>query len=394
MTYSTDPANPAGDFNATPAPTEQGTPQHEVAGLLDAAIRAQCAAVRATGKRIKETAETLGLTEGAVIAAHIGEHRFPLKASPLKGPWVELLQALEACGPVMALTRNEGAVHEKTGVYKNVSSNGSNGLMGLALSDDIDLRLFFSHWHVGFAVREDARNPHQPPAQSLQFFNAHGRAVHKVFVRDATDRAAFDAVVQRFAQPDAQTAFTAPPPRNVPRPDAEIDAVGLRQAWASMQDTHDFFGVLRKFGVERQQSFQLVERQFACRLVPGAVTLLLDEAAMDGLPIMVFVGSGGCIQIHSGPVHHIKPMETPSAQWINVLDDGFNLHLRTDLVADVWVVEKPTADGLVTSVEVFDIEGELMAMFFGARKPGKPELVGWRDLVANLPRLNEVAHAA
>ncbi|MGQ3227215.1 MAG: ChuX/HutX family heme-like substrate-binding protein, partial [Hydrogenophaga sp.] len=69
---------------------------------------------------------------------------------------------------------------------------------------------------------------------------------------------------------------------------------------------------------------------------------------------------------------------------LNVLDPGFNLHLREDLIQDVWVVEKPTSDGVVTSVEAFDARGELMAMFFGARKPGQSELQAWRHIVAHL----------
>lgn len=354
-------------------------------------IRAQFAAARATGKRAKDAAESLGLSEGAVVAAHAGEHAQPLKALPLQGSWLELLQALGECGPLMALTRNEAVVHEKTGVYANVSATGP---VGLALGEDIDLRLFFAQWHAGFAVTELANDPARPPVQSLQFFNAHGRAVHKVFVREATDRVAFDSVVQRFAQPSAGYVFTPRPAPDAPRPDADIDAAGLREAWAAMQDTHEFFGLTRRFGVGRQQSFRLVEGQFAWRAAPQAITRLLDEAAMDGLTIMVFVSSGGCIQIHSGPVRNIKPLETPSAQWINVLDEGFNLHLRTDMVHSVWVVEKPTADGVVTSVEAFDAAGELMAMFFGARKPGQPELQGWRDLVARLPGVEEVADVA
>lgn len=32
-------------------------------------------------------------------------------------------------------------------------------------------------------------------------------------------------------------------------------------------------------------------------------------------------------------------------------------------------------------------QGDLMAMFFGERKPGLAELPGWRELVAGLPRL-------
>ena len=111
---------------------------------------------------------------------------------------------------------------------------------------------------------------------------------------------------------------------------------------------------------------------------------------MDGTPIMVFVGSVGCIQIHAGPGKRIEPLQMGGAQWINVLDPGFNLHLREDMVAHVWVVEKPTADGVVTSVEAFDGRGELMAMFFGVRKPGQPELQVWRDLVERLPRLDAI----
>jgi putative hemin transport protein len=38
-------------------------------------------------------------------------------------------------------------------------------------------------------------------------------------------------------------------------PDSSIDVAGLRTAWAAMQDTHEFFGMLKKFGSERQQSF-------------------------------------------------------------------------------------------------------------------------------------------
>ncbi|WP_440108187.1 hemin-degrading factor [Acidovorax sp. BL-A-41-H1] len=354
-------------------------------------IRARFATARASGLRARDAAHSLGLSEGAVVAAHAGEHAEPLKVVPLRCDWLALLQALEFCGPLMALTRNNGVVHEKTGVYANVSGSAT---MGIALGHDIDLRLFFSYWHAGFAVSEAAANAGQPPAQSLQFFDASGLAVHKVFVREATDRAAFDAVVAQFAQPGAGYVFTAPAPRTAPQPDATIDAPGLRAAWAAMQDTHEFFGLLRRFGAERQQSLRLVEGEFAHRTSRDAVTLLLDEAAMEGLPIMVFVGSAGCIQIHTGPVRHIKPMDTPGAQWINVLDEGFNLHLRSDLVAHAWVVQKPTADGVVTSVEVFDTDGELMAMFFGARKPGQAELQGWRDLVARLPGEREVEHAA
>jgi putative hemin transport protein len=67
-----------------------------------------------------------------------------------------------------------------------------------------------------------------------------------------------------------------------------------------------------------------------------------------------------------------------------VMDPSFNLHLREDRIGSVWLVRKPTEDGVVTSVEVFDKQGENIAMLFGARKPGKPELPAWRELAESL----------
>lgn len=352
-------------------------------------IQALFAQARAAGQRHKEAAAAIGLSEGAAIAAHGGEHEYPLKAMPLCGDWLQLLQALEACGPVLALTRNETTVHEKTGVYEKLSATGP---VGLALGEAIDLRLFFTHWHAGFAVTEAAANPGVPASLSLQFFDAHGLAVHKVFCREASDRAAFEAVAQRFGDAALGYTFTPKPAALAPKADAEIDAAGLLDAWGAMQDTHEFFPLLKKFGAERQQSLRLAEGRFTRRLATSALRELLQEAAIDGSPIMVFVGSPGCIQIHTGPVVRVEPMEIRGAQWLNVLDPGFNLHLREDAIAHAWVVEKPTNDGTVTSVEAFDHQGELMAMFFGARKPGQPEREDWRAIVRRLtPLAAEVA---
>ncbi len=347
-------------------------------------LRTRFAQARAAGQRHKDAAASIGVSEGEAIAAHGGEHDHLIKAVPLRGPWLELLQALAPCGPVLALTRNESTVHEKTGVYEKLSATGP---VGLALGKDIDLRMFFAQWHAGFAVTEHAANPGMPASLSLQFFDASGLAVHKIFCRDATDRAAFEDVMRRFGDPSLGYLFRPKTPAPAPRADDEIDAPGLLGAWSAMKDTHDFFGMLKTFGAERQQSLRLAQGRFTRRVAPSALRELLQEAAFDGAPIMVFVGSPGCIQIHTGPVVRIEPMEIRGAQWLNVLDPGFNLHLREDAIADVWVVEKPTSDGTVTSVEAFDHSGELMAMFFGERKPGQPEREDWRAIVRKVSPL-------
>ena len=353
-------------------------------------VREKFAQARQNGMRAREAAEAIGLSEGAAVAAHLGASEGTLCARLLNNHWLQQLQSLEACGPLLALTRNDSVVHEKTGVYRKLSASGQ---VGLALGEDIDLRLFFDRWHAGFVVSEVAANGGEPRT-SLQYFDRHGTAVHKVYPREQSDAAAWQQVLAAHQDPQRAVVFETKPPTPVAGRAATIDVQAFARAWGAMTDTHQFFPLLRQFGLERRQSFQLVQGQFTHRVETVSVRDVLMEAAVEGTAIMCFVGSPGCIQIHTGPVKRVDPLEMHGKTWLNVLDSCFNLHLREDRIADVWVVEKPTVDGVVTSLEAFDADGELMAMFFGARKPGQVEQPAWRDLLAHLQVLEQPAQDA
>lgn len=349
-------------------------------------IREKFSVARGLGKRAKDAAHSIGISEGEAVAAHCGIHDYAPKAKALKSNWIALLQALETCGPLMALTRNEAVVHEKTGVYQNISANGH---VGIALSEDIDLRLFFSQWHAGFAITELAANPQNRPQSSLQFFNKHGLAVHKIFPRDQTNMAQWSSLIEANWDPDLTPSFLPKEKERAIAPDSDFDVSVLLEDWAAMQDTHEFFGLLKKHNLERQQSLRLVSGTYTQRMAKTAVRDLLTVAAFDAVPIMCFVGNAGCIQIHSGLVRRIEPMDIRGQSWLNVLDPKFNLHLCEDQIDTCWMVRKPTADGFVTSLEVFDKSGELMTMFFGVRKPGQTENEAWREVLSQLPALTE-----
>lgn len=344
-------------------------------------IRSQFSTLRRESRaRHRDIAESLGIGEGALIAAHVGfaldDAAVTLQAVRLRPEWPQVVAAVESLGDVMALTRNASCVHEKRGVYHNVSGGPA---MGLVLGGAIDLRVFYTRWAHGFAVREHTADGLQ---RSLQFFDGAGVAVHKVFMKEASDIAAYDLLTARFAAADQQCGIVTVAAAQAPAalPDAAIDVAGLRTAWAGLRDTHEFFGLLKRFSVARTQALRLADPQYVQAVDLGSCRDLLEAAAREAVPIMVFTGNAGMIQIHSGPVKKIAVM----GPWVNVLDPAFNLHLREDHIASAFVVRKPTVDGLVTSLELYDAAGETIAMFFGERKPGKPELCEWRALVANL----------
>jgi len=321
--------------------------------------------------RIRDAASQLQVSEGELVAACTGG-----TVKHLKNDFPALIQAMSALGKVMVLTRNEHCVIERKGVFEIV--NTENKHVGTVLGKDIDLRMFFSRWKYGFAVETDDSTGFK---RSIQIFDAQGTAIMKIYAVEQTNLTAWDALVADFTAEEQPLAITvaAPPPAPVYN-DKDADAEAFLQGWAALQDSHDFFPLLMKHKLSRVRALELAAGKFARRTDNDCVKTLLEKAAASGLEIMVFVGNPGNIEIHTGPVQKIVAI--PS--WINVMDEDFNLHLRTDAIAQSWVVEKPSVDGIVTSVEVFDAAGEMIAQFFGKRKPGNPELQEWRALAAAL----------
>ena len=316
--------------------------------------------------RIREHAQLLGVGEANLVALGIGTTATALQAGDT---CKDILKDIEALGRVMALTRNDYAVHERKGVYRNVSFDNH---VGLVLDEEIDLRLFMNCWHHAFAVDENGR-------KSIQFFDETGTAVHKIYLTPLSNADVFDAIVKKYALSNhsGHIPITKLPPPAAPKPDEEVDLPAFHADWVGMTDTHQFFGILRRHGLQREQALRLAPEGFVTKVGNDTVETMLTSCAERHIPIMVFVANRGCIQIHSGPAEKL----VRTGPWFNVLDPEFNLHLRTDAIANSYVVRKPSEDGTIHSIELFDEEGNMIIQFFGKRKPGIPEIKEWGALL-------------
>ena len=323
--------------------------------------------------RIRNAAQKLGVSEMELLATNMGSN-----VTRLRPEFKEMLAEIESLGKVMALTRNEECVHERKGIYAN--ADFSNPHAGLFVNEDIDLRIFLSHWKKVFSViEENARGT----SRSIQFFGKDGEAIHKIFLTADSNVEAFEALVEKYKNEDQQPFETSEAYElNLDeKPDNEIDVEGFKQAWLELKDTHDFFMMLRKFGVSRTQALRLAPSDFhAKQISKDGIVTMLEEVAKEKTPIMVFVGNKGNIQIHTGRVRKTMWHQ----EWYNIMDPDFNLHLDMSKIAQTWVVRKPTEDGVVTAIEVFNEMGDIIVQFFGKRKPGIPELDIWRETVEKL----------
>jgi putative hemin transport protein len=343
--------------------------------MTAADIRA--AKAEATNKRDRNLAESLGISEAELVAAHIGHGVTRIAYHP-----DDIMPAISRLGEVMALTRNESAVHERVGTFGDYHSGAHASMV---LGREIDTRIFPKYWSFGFAVEQETEKGLR---RSLQFFDGSGDALQKVFMREGSNHDAWDDVVADLKIDDQSAALKVEPraPVEAARSNPAKRDI-LIEEWQRMTDTHQFNRLCAKLGMNRLGAYRLAGSPFVRLVEPGSVAGWLEAVAAAGQKVILFVGNRGNIQIHWGAVETIKPV----GPWLNVLDPRFNLHLRGDHIAEVYVVTKPTKRGPAISIEAFDAEGGLIFQCFGERDGDDDKLDQWHGILDALPSAREAA---
>jgi putative hemin transport protein len=320
------------------------------------------------GKYARDLAGILGIREAELTSLRVSHDAVKLDVDART-----LLAALENVGGTKSITRNDYAVHEQQGRYENQHLSGHAGL--ILNPRALDLRLFLQHWLHVFSMSE---NTARGVRHSIQFFDAHGDAVHKVYNTDETDMAAWDALIAQYktdVNPPLQIEPVAPV-----APASVSDTSSIDADWRAMTDVHQFFQLLKRHDVTRQQAFKAVGDDLAWRVENGSLTRLLNIAKDDQNEIMIFVGNRGCVQIFTGQIEKVMP----HGEWINVFNERFTLHLVESAIAESWITRKPTKDGFVTSLELFAADGTQIAQLYGQRTEGMAEQTRWREQLAQL----------
>ena len=329
--------------------------------------------------RDREFVKSIGISEAELVEAFISTG----KAQRLKVDVPLLLKNAHKLGEIMALTRNEYAVSEKKGHFQNVFP-GSDVSMTLG---QIDLRIFQNNWKFAFVRTMPV---HDRIVDSLQFFDAYGEAVFKLYPEPTTNLDEWTKLVGLLkvdAPKEQLQVLRATPYDNSSTHNADIEE--FRNRWRKMTDVHQLHDILKELKIGRHDAVKLVGSEFANEVRADSVEILLQSAVEREVPVMCFVGNKGCIQIFTGKVEKLKKVDG----WFNILDEKFHLHLLTSGISRIWNVRKPTSDGYVSSLEVFDQNGEMIIQFFGKRSAGEQEREDWRSLLSELPPAPEMAVA-
>ncbi|WP_455475666.1 hemin-degrading factor [Bartonella sp. B17] len=325
----------------------------------------------------RDFASSIGISEAELIAAYctIG------KAKRLQADVITFLENAPKLGTVLALTRNEHAVHEVTGCFEQIFQNQH---VPFTLGE-IDLRIFSKQWKFCF---EYDMTVLEKPIKSLQFFNQYGDAIFKLYSKDITHMGEWAKLVEKLLHEDQSSVLNIshypPPTQHDP---TNLDIEKFRDSWRRMTDVHQLQSIISEFKISRNDAVKYAGNEFADEVKIESIEIMLNQIAQREVPIMCFVGNKGCIQIFSGQVKNIKQV----GSWLNILDKKFHMHLLISGVDNVWRVRKPTSDGYVSSLEVFNKNGEMIIQFFGLRKERKQEREDWRSLLNSLPSIQKTA---
>ncbi|MGJ3353165.1 hemin-degrading factor [Providencia sp. Je.9.19] len=342
--------------------------------------RYQQAKTENKAKYARDLAAYLEVSEAELLHSRVGHD----KAQRLNVDAPTLLTALAAVGQVKAITRNEYVVHEQVGRYDNAKFSSHGGL--ILNPRALDLRMFFSHWDSVFTLSEEAKNGER---HSIQFFDKQGDALHKVYTTDETDLAAWNALIEQYSTTENPLLELEAAKPYTTQPISDELKQQLEQEWRNMTDVHQFFILLKKNNLSRQQVFSAVSDDLAWKVPTDSFNQLVNTAFNDQNEIMIFVGNRGCVQIFTGQIKRIMPYQSEGSdlKWLNIFNPDFTLHMIENDIAECWVTRKSTQDGFVTSLEVFDKDGNQIVQMYGQRTEGTPEQEQWRNQVMALPHI-------
>jgi putative hemin transport protein len=237
-------------------------------------------------------------------------------------------------GRIRSLTGNGAAALECHGRCRCIQIDGTAAFI---FGRDRELRLSVGAWHAAFAVREHIGNHVR---RSLQIFDAAGQAVHKVYLTDQSDRAAFDTLVLSLASADRPLAFsTSPPPRHGAAPLARP-----------------------------------VSRDAGCRV--------LTAAAAQAVPVTIMVANDGAQQSHTGIVARIMAV----GPWLCAIGPDFALRLHQDRIEGAWMTDHgPACRGGAQAILLHDHAGAVIASISGVRGSAGWQDPAWLGLCAAVP---------
>lgn len=309
-------------------------------------------------------------SEADIMAARCGQ-----QAKRLQPHWPTLLTHLSRLGPTLFVTRHGNTSHEKLLHLYKIALSGN---VASIHDQDGSLELDLSHWHCGFALHE-GDDPHSA-CISLHFFDIHGKLLHSIYPMLSSMELGTAFLNKLYSADQTPQEFLLPPTQLRRRSRATVDTASLTVHWRHLQNCQAIPVILQKHQVSRLQALQALPPEFATPAARTAFQTLMQQTVERNMPVELSLFNPGVRQTHRGLLENHRGdgfANRSHDAWFRLNLDSLDLH-------SAWVVHKPTANGMVSSLELYNHHGEPVLMLSDMPNAGLPQTLEWQSLLYNL----------
>ncbi|WP_039057901.1 ChuX/HutX family heme-like substrate-binding protein [Enterobacter sp. Bisph1] len=167
---------------------------------------------------------------------------------------------------------------------------------------------------------------------------------------------------------------------------------GIAHAWRSLRDIHHFYPMLTQFGLSKLEAFNQVPSDLAYQVDTSSVWQVLSAIALSRDNFMIFTGNGAVFHVYTGPVNKLLTLNNCGQTRLVVHGQTGELEtaifkITTSKLSQAWVVNKFSAQGPITSLELFDDQQNHVAQFNSHRLEGMAQDEKWTRLMKSLPKI-------
>lgn len=295
------------------------------------------------------------------------------QAKRLHHDWQQLLLRLSRLGATLFITHHGNTRHEKLLRLYKIALSGN---IASIADQDGSLELDLSHWHCAFALHDQCEL--DKACVSFHFFDIHGKLLHSIYPTLSCKELGAAWLLPLYAVDQTPETFLLPPtPPRKRHTAASTDVCSLVAHWRHLQSCQAIPVILQKHQLTRWQAIQLLPREYVQPARHDAIQRVLEQARAQQLEVWLSLHNSGITQTHIG----IPDLTRPDAICNRSQDAWFRLHLDRSDLHSTWIVHKPTQTGMVSSLESYDCDGELLLMLSVKLPANLPHMLQWQQLL-------------
>lgn len=320
-------------------------------------------------------AESYEMTEAEVVASGCG--RFVTR---LWGDWRELLNSLNALGPLKVQIRNGQILHEVVMDFANPLPVLGKRL--LFRDEKISLKLEINRLQLAFLIDETFLGSQQ---LSICFFDLDGSPVMRVVISTESQSLCMSLLKRFFhpnqspEQPVIHLGKLLPEPS---WPSNNIEQ--LRDDWRSLCTSEGIWLLLDQYGVNYQRLLDMLDAPLV-RPIPNGSFWVLLELGMDNLvPFKLTSRSTGAVLEWVGIITQVAPQDNV----LCIKGEGSKLSINIEEIDEGRLVELPGAK-VPSLVVFFNARGEhLLSITTPQKTKEHTHIDSWRHIVDVLVTLD------